>query len=197
MEKHFAAASGLPMRQGLSPEATAELRSAHPNIRWIASEIIEHIRQVHQPFLRGTLRSLDERFVEVAGHSPAGTKPWNALAQRFSKLRDEMLRGLDHEQAVVFPALVQLEGNQAWKNVPPAWRLEFAAVERQHALCLQMLWRLLRVTKDQVAVLPRTEAGRHLTEELTALGDDYEQQLFEIECLLFMQLASPPNGKPR
>lgn len=188
---------GVQMRNRSSQDAAERCQLKHPTIKSSVGEIIEHILEVHHRFLRDKLTKLSKHFAEAAGHSPECTKPWNALTRRFSKLRDEMLRCLAHEEAVVFPELSRLERDEAWSNPPPALRLEFETVERRHALCLQLLWRLLRITKDQVSVLPRTEAGRHITNELSALCDDFEQQLFEIECLIFMKLASPRIRRPR
>jgi iron-sulfur cluster repair protein YtfE (RIC family) len=192
----FATRSSGQMRKGSSPDAPEQDQPAHPTVQWSVAKIIEHVAGVHHRFLRDTLTDLSQRFSESAGQSPECSKQWNALKQRFSKLRDEMLRCLLHEEADVFPQLLRLEGSSG-SDPPPALRSEVEAIERRHALCLQMLWRLLCATRDQMNLSPEFAAGQRISKELSALCDDFEQQLFEKECLLFVKVASARIRKPR
>jgi iron-sulfur cluster repair protein YtfE (RIC family) len=106
------------------------------------------------------------------------------------KLQEALLSGMHHEESVVFPQLLHWQANSKEHSPPSEFLAAANAVERSHAICLQMLWRLLRRTRDEIQIPPSAGPNRLFFDQLSALCDDYEQHLFEEECLLLPAVTS-------
>lgn len=162
----------------------------HPNREWPSQEVIRHLVEFHHNFFRESLSGLADLLEQCASLATVRRRPWEAIAQRFRKLHDAFLSGMQLEESVVFPQL--LDWQISASGLTPASELLDAAktVERTHSLCLQMLWRLLRLIRDELEISPDNQEHRPFSEQLAALCDDYEQHLFEEECLLLPKLFS-------
>jgi iron-sulfur cluster repair protein YtfE (RIC family) len=179
----------------LDPVTLADLASSlHPSCEWPSVKVIHHIMEVHHRFVRESLAGL-RPLVEQPSAAAADGKGWAAIGQRFAKLQDEFLSGIGYEERVVFPQLLSWE--EAGNQRPPSGELRAAVetVERSHARCLHMLWRLLRLIRDETPPRGEGEAHRGVLARLSELCDDYEQQLFEEECLLLPRLKTKPPDR--
>ena len=123
---------------------------------------------------------------------------WNKLIQQIGELHDAILMGIGHEESVVFPRIVDWQAAGQPQPSPSELLIAAKRVERLHACCLQMFWRLLRQFRDQLTgqlvdgqQRRRTDQHAELVfEQLSAVCDDYEQYLFHVECILLPIVAS-------
>lgn len=185
----------LDSREG--DNAAPESSSEHPTRNWSTGDIIAHIVAHHHRRLEQSLASLVRLIPQVRQDMPERAKQWDKFLQRFEKLRDEVLRGAAHEKRLIFPELLHWEQTPSRTSPSTALQDEVQAVESRHARCLQFVWQLLRAAKDESGVAPGCAAAGRVVEELSSFCDEFEQCLFEEECLLFARLKPVRIGKPR
>jgi iron-sulfur cluster repair protein YtfE (RIC family) len=166
----------------------------HPNRDWLPSEIVRHVVAVHHVNLRGSLGELQELRPRLARFAPLRGSRWDSVLQRFVKLHDALLPSLDWEAAELFPQLLHWHA-EGGEQPPPAELLAACQLgERSHGWCLHMLWRLLCSTRDEMPIAACASEHRHFLDHLLALGSEYEQHLFEVECLLLPLIGAGVKG---
>lgn len=172
----------------------------HPNREWSPQEVIYHLVEVHHKFFRESLNDLTSLLEKCVSLATVRQHQWEVISQRFRKLRDTLQSGIQFEELAVFPELLHRQP-YAPEFASVSELLDAAkTVERSHALCLQMLWRLLRLTRDELEISTDDLQYRQFAKQLAALCDDYEQHLFEEECLLlpkFFSCRSPASQRLR
>jgi iron-sulfur cluster repair protein YtfE (RIC family) len=162
----------------------------HPNREWPPNEVVHHIVEVHHDYFRQSLMHLTSLLQASDSLGTVFNRRWNIILQRMIKLEEAFLSGMQYEESVVFPQLLHWQAKSK-QHSPPSELLAAAnAVERSHAICLQMLWWLLRRTRDEMQIPPVAGHHRQFFDQLAALCDDYEQHLFEEECLLLPTITS-------
>jgi hypothetical protein len=165
-------------------EAGTACSRRHPSPDWSPSEIMRHAVVVHHVNLRGTLGELQELRPRLAQFAPLRGSRWDNILRRFVKLHDALLSSLDWEAAEVFPQLLNWQ-EEGHRQPPPAELLAASKMaEQSHAWCLHMLWRLLRLTQDEMPIAACASDHHCFLGHLMALGSEYEQHLLEVECLL-------------
>ncbi len=170
----------------------------HPNREWPPDELVDHIVRVHHAVVRQSLTDLTNRLPTIAVLSATRDGQWNKIIQQFGKLRDAILMGIRYEESVVFPQFLRWHSTCKEQSPPSELLAVTKIVARSHARRLQMLWRLLRLTRDELTSKFDTRHYRKLTaqpadmlfDQLSALCDDYERHLFEVECLLLPIVTS-------
>jgi len=171
---------------------------AHPSREWPPDQLVDHIVRVHHAVVRQSLTDLTSRLPAISVPSATRDGQWNKIIQRFGELHDAILMGIRYEESVVFPQLLHWHATCKQQS-PPSELLALAkVVERLHAHCLQLLWRLLRLTRDElnsqlIDGRYRRRVDQHaemVFEQLSAVCDDYEQYLFHVECILLPIVAS-------
>lgn len=189
-------ATRAPATVGCRIGAAAEqARSAHPSREWSSARVIQHIRDVHHRRLRDSLARLAELLQKPATRGAAHGPNWEAFGQRFAKLQNELLTGVACEESVVFPQLMHWDAAGGQRPPPAELCAAVESVERSHARCLHLVWRLLRLVRDEASIVGSAGSYCELLEVLSALCDDYEQQLLEEECLLLPRLKSRPASE--
>ena len=171
---------------------------ALPSREWPPDQLVNHIVRIHHAVVRQSLTDLTSRLPTISVPSATRDGQWNKIIQQFGVLHDAILMGIRYEESVVFPQLLRWYAT-CKEQSPPSELLAIAkVVERSHARCLQMLWRLLRLTRDELTRPLNTRHHRKFTgqpaellfDQLSALCDDYERHLFEVECLLLPIVTS-------
>ncbi len=171
---------------------------ALPSREWPPDQLVNHIVRIHHAVVRQSLTDLTSKLPTISVLSGNRDGQWNKIIQRIGELHDAILMGIRFEESVVFPQLLRWHAT-CKEQSPPSELLAIAkVVERSHAHCLQMLWRLLRLTRDELTSPLNTRHHRKFTgqpaellfEQLSALCDDYERHLFEVECLLLPIVTS-------
>jgi iron-sulfur cluster repair protein YtfE (RIC family) len=164
----------------------------HPSPDWSPSEIMRHAVAVHHVNLRGILGELQQLRPRLARFAPLRGSRWDSLLGSFVKLHDALLSSLEWEAFEVFPQL--LNWHEEGHRQPSAELLAASKMaERSHAWCLHMLWRLLRLTRDEMPIAACASDHRQFLKRLMELGNEYEQHLFEVECLLLPLIAAGVN----
>jgi iron-sulfur cluster repair protein YtfE (RIC family) len=154
---------------------------------------MRHAVAVHHVNLRGILGELQRLRPRLGQFAPLRGSRWDNILRRFVKLHDALLSSLDWEAAEVFPQL--LNWHEKGLRQPLSAELLAASkmAERSHAWCLHMLWRLLRLTRDEMPIAAYASDHRQFLKRLMALGNEYEQHLFEVECLLLPLIVAGVN----
>jgi hypothetical protein len=138
------------------------------------------------------LDRLDLLFERIEAR-PAGERgDWSQIGRLFAELKHELQQCVIREEHI-FPQIRQweMEGEQPGSKPPPPELLQAAkALEKWHAWLLQRLWLVLRRARDASQMLPQDERASALVMELSALCDDYDQHLFEVECLLLPRIVA-------
>jgi iron-sulfur cluster repair protein YtfE (RIC family) len=167
--------------------------SSHPNSDWLPSEIVRHVVAVHHVNLRDILGELQEQLPRLTRFAALRGSRWDSVLQRFVKLHDALLSSLEWEASEVFPQL--LHWQEVGRQHPPPSVLIAACklAERSHAWCLHVLWQLLRRTRDEMPVSAGAEVHHSFLDRLVALTSEYEQHLFEVECLLLPIIGGGMN----
>jgi iron-sulfur cluster repair protein YtfE (RIC family) len=171
---------------------------AHPSREISPSELVDHIVRVHHAVVRQSLADLTNRLPTISVLSAARDGQWDKIIQQFSELHDAILVGIRYEESVVFPRLLHWHATCKEQSPPSELLAAAKVVERSHAHGLQMLWRLLRLTRDELTTPFNTRHHRKLTghpadllfDQLSAFCDDYERHLFDVECLLLPIVTS-------
>lgn len=184
-----------PVRQ--RPVAGDQL-PALPSRECPPNELVAHIVRVHHAAVRRSLTDLMNRLPAIVVLSKTREGKWNKLIQQIGELHDAILMGIGHEESVVFPRIVDWQAAGQPQSPPSELLIAAKRVERTHACCLQMFWRLLRQFRDQLTSQPldgqhRTrieQRGAMVFEQLSAACDDYEQYLFDVECILLPIVTS-------
>lgn len=174
--------STLPLPSD-SSSVLARLTS-HPNRDWLPTEIMEHIVAVHHFSLRNTLAELRAWSPASNGQGDLGEIRWDIIQPRFIKVHDALLFSMDWEESELFPRFAHWQATDSERSPPRELLAAVKVAERSHASGLQMLWRLLRLTRDELPSSPSARAHQQFFTQLTALASNYEQHLFEVECLL-------------
>lgn len=169
-----------------------------PSREWPPDQLVSHIVRIHHTVVRQSLVELTSSLPQFAVLSTTRDGQWNKIIQQFGELHDAILLGIRYEESVVFPQLLRWHAT-CKEQSPPSDLLAVAKiVARSHASCLQMFWRLLRLTRDELTSPFNTRQHRKVTgqpadilfDQLSALCDDYERHLFEVECLLLPIVTS-------
>ena len=169
-----------------------------PSRVWPLDELVGHIVRVHHVVVRQSLADLKSKLPTLCGLSTTREREWHKIIQRFGQLHDAILIGVCYEESVAFPRLMHWHATCKEQSLPSELLAVAKAVERSHAICLQMLWRLLRLTRDELFSSLDTRHHRkfadqpaaHFFDQLSAFCDDYERYLFEVECLLLPVVTS-------
>lgn len=170
----------------------------HPSREWPPDELVDHIVQIHHAVVRQSLADLMSRLPAISMPSATRDGQLNKIIQQFGELHDSILIGFRYEESVAFPQLLRWHATCKEQSPPSELFAIAKVVERSHTHCLQMLWRLLRLTRDEMASTLNTRHHRKFTgqpaellfDQLSALCDDYERHLFEVECLLIPIVTS-------
>lgn len=156
----------------------------HPNRDWPPPEIIEHIVAMHHSSLRSTLAELRFWLQTFTQQRDPGEGRWDIILPRFIKVHDALLFSMDWEESELFPRFAHWHATDSERTPPHELLAAVNVAERSHASALQMLWRLLRLTRDESSSSPRASAHQQFSAQLTAIASNFEQHLFEVECLL-------------
>jgi len=117
---------------------------------------------------------------------------WKRASGLFVKLRTELEQCMLHEEKSVFPQIERWERQryQAGTREPPADLIQsIHALERWHAGLFHGLWLMLRRARDASEAPGRGAMWRDFVTELSAVCDDFDQHLFEEDCLLLPQIT--------
>ena len=163
----------------------------HPNREWPPNEVVHHIVEIHHAYFRQSFTHLTSLLQASDLPGTVRNRKWEIILQRKIKLEEAFLSGmLCMRSPWFFPNSCSWQA-ESKEHSPPCELLAAAnAVERSHAICLQMLWWLLRRTRDEMQIPPVAAHHRQFFDQLAALCDDYEQHLFEEECLLLPTITS-------
>jgi iron-sulfur cluster repair protein YtfE (RIC family) len=96
------------------------------------------------------------------------------------------------EEQVVFPGIEQWEREcrEAGVSKPRIGLIEWiCAIERWHAGLLQMFYLVLRRTRDASEAPGKRRLWSDFFNELSAVCDDFDQHLFEEDCLLLPRVV--------
>lgn len=165
---------------------------ALPSRECAPNELVAHIVRVHHAAVRRSLMDLMSRLPTAFLFSTAREGKWDKLIQQFGELHDAILTGIGEEESVVFPRFLDWQAAGQSQSPPSELLVAAKRVERIHACCLQMFWRLLRQFRDQMTSQPIGSQRRRrvdqraamIVDQLSAACDDYEQYLFDMECIL-------------
>lgn len=178
--------------------ATGDHLPALPSRECLPNELIAHIVRVHHAAVRRSLAELMSRLPTIVMLSTTREGKWEKLIQQIGELHDAILTGVNHEESAVFPRIVDWQAAGQPQSPPSELLVAAKRVERLHACCLQMFWQLLRQCRDQLTSQlvdgqHRRRVDQHtemVLEQLSAACDDYEQYLFDVECILLPIVTS-------
>lgn len=188
-------ASDEPARN-LSPACLQQ----HPRRGTSCSDTIRHVVHVHHPFLRERLAQLDALLTDIERASGTDDLDWRRTSRLFAKLQEDLVACLRHEEDSVFPQIEQWEANRAATSgtePPPELMQAATALEHWHAGLLQTLWLVLRRARDAAEAPGKQELWSGFFAALSAVCDDFDQHLFEEDCLLLPQVTGCRIGRVR
>ena len=167
--------------------------SPHPQRSSSTSEIIQHLVTVHHRSLGEHLHELDDLFHGVDPLLLADQSYRRQMNHRFAVLKDELCACMVHEKCVVFPQIVRWEagGGRPPSSPPPDALLRVASdLAHWHSRLLVQFWELTRRVRDLEQWAAETPLLQELQSVLSVCCDDFDQQLFEADCLLLPRITS-------
>lgn len=173
-------------KAGLTP-------SSHPRRSSSSASIVQHLVEVHHRLAGERLHELEVLFDGVARLTVLDSDRCRKAAEMFRQFKEELDECLMHEQYVVFPHIEQFaaaSGEQPGTS-PSAELLELAGgLATWHANLLVKCWKLVRRVSDFEPAESQRQIVGELQSVLAAFCDDFQQQLFEEDCLLLPRITN-------
>lgn len=154
---------------------------------WIgrpAVEIVGHVLARYHAGLREELARLEAMAARAAERHGAAHPELVEIHALVTELRGQMVAHLDHEERVLFPAVLRGDGSEIEK--------EFGAAEEEHAMVGRLLARLREATSEFVPPPEACNTWRGLFHGLSDLEKDTHVHIHLENNLLFPQALAQP-----
>jgi regulator of cell morphogenesis and NO signaling len=197
----FAVACG---ERGLSAEAVlaeiaALVPSGAPEPDWSGAsltDLVAHIVNRHHAYLNRELPALEAAMQQVvAKHGPKYPEMLPRLEEIFAGLKAELESHLRKEEAVLFPAILELEAAEAGRRTPPV--LPFGTVrnpirmmEHEHDQAGQALAAMRSLSRDYAVPDDACPTFRGLYHSLDELEQDLHTHIHLENNILFPRAAA-------
>jgi iron-sulfur cluster repair protein YtfE (RIC family) len=166
--------------------------SPHPRRSSSSAEIIQHLAAVHHRSLGEHLHELDVLFQHVEPPLGAAQTHFRKIKHLFAGLKEELCECMVHEKRVVFPQIERWEAGGRPPSSSPSDALLKAArdLAQWHSRLVVQFWKLTRRVRDLDQWPAEARLLRELQSALSECCDDFDQQLFETDCLLLPRITS-------